>query len=60
MGASASRKSDPQPIHIRLRSALLAGHQVQTMIELTLKVKLTAQQLAALVRWLVVLAAYLA
>ncbi len=30
------------------------------MIELTLKVKLTAQQLAALVRWLVVLAAYLA
>ena len=49
------RWSEPHPIHHRLRSALSAGHWRNTVIEMTLKVKITAAQLAALGRFLLLL-----
>lgn len=39
----------------RLRSALSAGHWRNTVIEMTLKVKITAAQLAAFARFLLLL-----
>ena len=40
----------------RLRSALSAGHWGNTMIEMTLKVKITAAQLEAFARYVLMLA----